>query len=37
MEQNAPGAQRGWRWQRTWAGLYALIIAEKVVFDPWKD
>jgi len=36
IEGNAPGTARGWRWQRSWAGLYALIVGEQVVFDPWK-
>ena len=25
----------GWQWQRSWAGLYALILGGRVVFDPW--
>jgi hypothetical protein len=37
IEKNAPGTKRGWRWQRSWAGIYALIVAEQVVFDPWKE
>ncbi len=37
LESQAPGAKRGWRWQRSWAGFYALILAERVVFDPWRD
>jgi len=36
IEGNAPGTARGWRWQRRWAGLYALIVGEQVVFDSWK-
>ena len=36
LEAQAPGARTGWRWQRSWAGLYALILGGRVVFDPWK-
>jgi hypothetical protein len=35
IEGQAPGAATGWRWQRSWAGLYALILQERVVWDPW--
>ena len=35
LEAQAPGAEKGWRWQRSWSGLYALILGERVVFDPW--
>jgi hypothetical protein len=38
LERNAPGTAKGWRWQRTWGGLYAIIIEDRVVNDPWiKD
>jgi hypothetical protein len=35
IEGNAPGARHGWRWQRSWHGLYAIVIGENEVFDPW--
>jgi hypothetical protein len=35
IEQNAQGAKHGWRWQRSWAGLYALIISDRVISDPF--
>jgi hypothetical protein len=35
IEAHAPGAAQGWRWQRSWSGLHALILAGNVVFDPW--
>lgn len=35
LEENAPGARQGWRWQRSWNGLYAIVIGENEVFDPW--
>src|ERR1022692_454959 len=35
IETNAPGTRRGWRWQRSWHGLYCIVLEERVVFDPW--
>lgn len=35
IEKNAPGAAKGWRWQRSWQGPYALMIEEKFVSDNW--
>jgi hypothetical protein len=35
IEGNAPGAAKGWRWQRSWKGLYALIVEDRRVDDPW--
>jgi hypothetical protein len=36
IEAQAPGAAKGWRWQRNWDGLYAMIIEERVVTNPWR-
>jgi hypothetical protein len=36
IERNAPGAAKGWRWQGDWQGLYAIIIEDRVVRDPWQ-
>ncbi len=36
IESNAPGATKGWRWQRTWTGSDAIIIGGRVIEDPWK-
>lgn len=35
IEANAPGTLAGWRWQQSWDGLYAIIINDRVVSDPW--
>jgi hypothetical protein len=35
LERNAPGTAHGWRWQRTWQGLYAIVIEDRSVTDPW--
>jgi hypothetical protein len=37
IEANARGARDGWRWQRSWSGLYALVLAERMVKDPWRE
>ncbi len=40
IEENAPGAKKGWRWQQSWKGLYCIVIERQLVFDnflsgPW--
>jgi hypothetical protein len=35
IEADALGAAQGWRWQRSWDGLYAIIINGREVQDPW--
>src|SRR5271169_833762 len=25
IERNAPGAKKGWRWQKDWGGLYCIV------------
>ena len=37
IEANAPGAKKGWRWQRNWQGLYCITIEGRVVNDNWKE
>ena len=37
IEANAPGASDGWSWQRTWQGLYAVVIDDRIAHDPWRD
>jgi hypothetical protein len=36
IERSAPGTAKGWRWQRSWDGLYCIIIEDSVARDPWK-
>ena len=36
IEANAPGTAKGWRWQRSWAGIYCIVIDDRVAKDPWK-
>lgn len=35
IEANAAGTAKGWRWQRTWDGIYCIIIAGQVDYDPF--
>jgi hypothetical protein len=35
IEANAPGTKVGWRWQRSWVGLYTVVIAKRSVSDNW--
>lgn len=37
IERNAAGAKKGWRWQRSWQGVYAIVIGDRVVRDNWRD
>ncbi len=36
IEANAPGAKQGWHWQRSWRGVYAIIICDRVVNNNWR-
>jgi len=36
IEKNAIGAKQGWRWQRNWLGMYAIIIEGRVVNNNWR-
>jgi hypothetical protein len=36
IEANAPGTAKGWRWQHSWTGLYAICVAGRSARDPWK-
>jgi hypothetical protein len=35
IEANAEGTKVGWRWQRSWTGLYCIVINGRSVKDPW--
>ena len=37
IEANAPGTAKGWRWQRAWHGLYALVVENRSVENPWDS
>jgi hypothetical protein len=36
LEANAPGTAKDWRWQRSWTGIYAIVINKRFVKDNWK-
>jgi hypothetical protein len=33
IETQAPGAKKGWRWQKSWDGLYCMVIERRIVHD----
>lgn len=35
IEAGVPDTSEGWTWQRSWVGLYGLVIAGRVTNDPW--
>ena len=37
IERNAPGTKKGRRWQRSWQGLYAIVVEGRSVNDPWTS
>lgn len=36
LEANARGRAKGWRWQCSWTGLYAIVIENKFRRDNWR-
>jgi hypothetical protein len=37
IESQSPGARKGWRWQRTWNGVYCAVIEDRKVKDNFVD
>jgi len=37
IESNSPGAVQGWKWQRNWDGLYAIVIEGRVYRNPLRE
>src|SRR6185436_11116496 len=35
IERHAAGSAGGWRWQRSWQGLYAIVVEGRMIEDPW--
>ncbi len=35
IEANAPGSKKGWRWQRSWQGLYCVVVAPGPIAQAW--
>ena len=36
IEENASGTSKGWRWQRSWQGLYAIVIEGRSCKGSWR-
>ena len=36
IEANAEGTKGGWRWQKSWDGIYCIVIENRVVHDAYK-
>ena len=36
IEANAPGTASGWRWERSWGGIYSIIVEGRCVNDNWR-
>jgi len=37
IEDQSPGTEKGWRWQNTWDGLYAIVVNDKSVELAWVE
>ena len=37
IEENASGTKKGWRWQRSWAGMYCIVIEDRMVENVWRS
>ena len=37
IEASAPGTQSGWQWQRSWRGLYCIVVNGQLVKDNWRS
>lgn len=35
IEKNAHGTKKGWRWQRSWLGMYGIVIEGRIV-NNWR-
>jgi len=36
IESNAPGTQKGWRWQRNWRSVYCVVIEDNRVDNNFR-
>lgn len=37
IEANAEGTQKGWRWQKSWDGLYCIVVEGRFVEDNFSN
>jgi hypothetical protein len=33
IEEQAPGAKKGWRWQRNWSNVYCVVVEKRIMKD----
>jgi len=36
IERDATGTDAGWKWQRNWSDLYAIVVEDRVMHNPWR-
>jgi hypothetical protein len=37
IERNAPGTEKGWRWQKNWSGVYCIVIEDNRVGNNFRS
>jgi hypothetical protein len=37
IERQAPGTKTGWRWQRSWNGMYCIVVVGRQVSDNYVE
>jgi hypothetical protein len=37
IEKNAAGAKKGWRWQRSWSGMYCIVVNGRMTENNWRS
>jgi hypothetical protein len=37
IEPQCPGTKKGWRWQRSWCGMYCAVIDNRQVMDNFTE
>ena len=36
IEEQSPGTEKGWRWQNSWEGLYAIVVNDRAEELRWN-
>lgn len=37
IEESAEGTKQGWRWERSWQGLYCIVIDDQALSNNWDQ